>query len=103
MGSLSGMFGRPVELENRTETGVDGLLKCGALESFPASAEGVKVPLIRIPFPWAMRYGISSDYSQIEGPGSYLDESLDALRRLRVRREPPLGCQVRSFHLKAEA
>jgi hypothetical protein len=48
------MFGIPVELENRTQTGVEGLLKCGAVESFFASSEGVNVPQVVIPFAWAI-------------------------------------------------
>jgi len=43
-------------LENRTDMGVEEWLKWGALDNFAASAEGVKVPLIMIPFPWAARY-----------------------------------------------
>jgi hypothetical protein len=39
------MFGIPVEFENLTQTGVEGWLKWGAVESFFASAEGVKTPL----------------------------------------------------------
>ena len=48
--SVSGMTGIPVEFENRAHTGVLGLLKCGAIESFFASAVGVNVPLIISPF-----------------------------------------------------
>ena len=36
--------------ENRTVTGVDELLKCGAVEREAAPSVGVKVPLSRIPF-----------------------------------------------------
>lgn len=50
-GSLSGIAGRPVELEKRMMTGVDGWLKCGAFERALASAVGVKVPLSITP--WA--------------------------------------------------
>jgi hypothetical protein len=39
----------PVEFEKRTMTGVEELLKCGALESEAASAVGVNVPLVRWP------------------------------------------------------
>jgi len=53
-GSVSGMFGRPVEAENRPTTGVT-LLKCWADESSAASAEGVKVPETRIPLPCAVK------------------------------------------------
>jgi hypothetical protein len=35
--SVSGMSGIPVEVEKRVMTGVDALLKCGALESEAAS------------------------------------------------------------------
>ena len=45
----------PVELEKRTQTGVEGLLKCGAVESLPASAEGMNVPLSSSPLAWAVR------------------------------------------------
>lgn len=48
-GLVSGMFGIPVELENRTMTGVDALLKCGAEEREAASEVGVKVPFVRRP------------------------------------------------------
>lgn len=48
------MLGIPVELENRTQTGVEGLLKWGAVESFFASSEGVNVPTVVIPFAWAI-------------------------------------------------
>ena len=48
------MLGIPVELEKRTQTGVEGLLKCGAVESFFASSEGVKVPTAVIPLAWAI-------------------------------------------------
>lgn len=54
LGSVSGMFGRPVEAENRPTTGVT-LLKCWADESSAASAEGVKVPETRIPLPCAVK------------------------------------------------
>lgn len=54
LASLSGMLGMPVELENLTQTGVLGLVKWGALESFFASAEGVKVPLSNSPFACAV-------------------------------------------------
>ncbi len=50
----SGILGIPVELEKRTQTGVEGLLKCGAVESFFASSEGVKVPIAVIPLAWAI-------------------------------------------------
>ena len=45
LASKSGMLGIPVELENRTQIGVDLLLKWGAVDSFLASSEGVKVPV----------------------------------------------------------
>lgn len=45
LGSVSGMLGIPVELEKRTQIGVLGLLKCGAVVSFLTSSEGVNVPL----------------------------------------------------------
>src|SRR5271154_2825592 len=46
---VSGMLGKAVAFEKRTRTGVEGLLKWGAEESFAASGVGVKVPLRRIP------------------------------------------------------
>src|SRR5262249_16107661 len=49
LGSLSGIAGRPVELEKRLTTGEDGWLKCGAFERALASAVGVKVPFSNIP------------------------------------------------------
>jgi hypothetical protein len=39
----------PVEFEKRTDTGVDGLKKCGAFESEDASGVGENVPVRRIP------------------------------------------------------
>lgn len=53
--SVSGMLGIPVELEKRTQTGVEGLLKCGAVESLAASADGMNVPLRSSPLAWAVR------------------------------------------------
>ena len=47
--SVSGISGIPVEFENRTITGVDALLKCGAVERDAASDVGVKVPLVKRP------------------------------------------------------
>lgn len=47
---LSGIFGSPVELEKRTQTGVLAALKCGALESLDASGDGVKLPARSVPF-----------------------------------------------------
>jgi hypothetical protein len=41
-----------VALENRTVIGVEGRLKCGAMDSNLASAEGVKVPVVMIPLAW---------------------------------------------------
>lgn len=52
--TLSGILGSPVELENRTQTGVLAAPKCGALESLAASADGVKLPSSSVPFAWAM-------------------------------------------------
>ena len=51
----------PVELEKRTMTGVDLLLKCGAEESEAASDEGVKVPFVNRP--WACASHLSVDLS----------------------------------------
>jgi hypothetical protein len=41
---LSAIVGIPAEIEKRTVSGVDELTACGALVSFAASAEGVKIP-----------------------------------------------------------
>jgi hypothetical protein len=42
----------PVEEENRAITGVEGLLKCGALERDEAAAVGLKWPVRRTPLAW---------------------------------------------------
>src|SRR5277367_2440867 len=55
LGSLSGITGMPVELEKRTETGVDGRFKWGALLSVAASAVGVNVPFSMMPLACAGR------------------------------------------------
>lgn len=55
LGSLSGSNGMPVELEKRTDTGVEGEATCGALVSVAASGAGVKVPESRMPLAWAGR------------------------------------------------
>lgn len=52
---MSGILGIPVELENLTQTGVEGALKCGPVDSLAASAVGVNVPESNIPFAWAMK------------------------------------------------
>src|ERR1700739_3752217 len=54
-GELSGMVGIPVELENRTVTGVDARVMCGALVSFVAPVDGLNVPLTIRPLAWAGR------------------------------------------------
>jgi hypothetical protein len=43
-GSLSATVGTPADSENRTVTGVDGLVACGARVSLTAPGEGVNVP-----------------------------------------------------------
>jgi hypothetical protein len=43
------MVGKAVAFEKRTRTGVEGVLKWGAVESFSASGVGVKVPVRRMP------------------------------------------------------
>jgi hypothetical protein len=45
--SVSGMLGRPVEEEKRRVMGVEGAVKCGALERVDAVGVGVKVPVRR--------------------------------------------------------
>lgn len=54
LGSVSGICGRPVEFEKRTVMGVEGLLKCGAVERDAAVEVGVNVPFRRRPLPWAV-------------------------------------------------
>jgi hypothetical protein len=49
-GAVSGIAGRPVEVEKRARRGVDGRLKWGAELSLAASLVGVKVPVRRLPF-----------------------------------------------------
>jgi hypothetical protein len=44
-GSVSGICGRPVELENRAVTGVESRTTCGARVNEEASEAGEKVPL----------------------------------------------------------
>jgi hypothetical protein len=53
-GSVSSIFGIPVEDEKRTVIGVEGALKCGAALKFEDSAEGVKVPVRSCPFACAV-------------------------------------------------
>lgn len=50
VGSVSGIEGRPVEEEKRTVMGVEGRLKCGALEREAAWEVGANVPVRRWPF-----------------------------------------------------
>jgi hypothetical protein len=58
--ALSGIWGSPVEFENRTVTGVELWLKCVALLKEDASGVGVKVPLMRIPLAWAGKVVVKS-------------------------------------------
>ena len=51
--SVSGMLGRPVDEEKRSVMGVEGVVKCGALERVEAVGVGMKVPVRRWPFAWA--------------------------------------------------
>ena len=53
LGSVSGIWGRPVEEEKRARMGVEGRVKCGALERVEARGVGVKVPRRRRPLAWA--------------------------------------------------
>jgi hypothetical protein len=55
LSSLSGICGMPVLLLKRATTGVDGLLKCGAVVSWEAVVVGVKWPVRRIPRACAAR------------------------------------------------
>src|SRR4051812_11216091 len=54
-GSLSATAGSPVESENRTTTGTDGRVACGARVSPAASGDGTNVPEQNVPFAWAGR------------------------------------------------
>lgn len=71
LASVSGRSGIPVELEKRTITGVDELLKCGAFDSEAASAVGVKVPLVKWPLACASKLsGVRSRvYVSVDLPG----------------------------------
>lgn len=51
--SVSGIFGRPVEEENRTVIGVVEAFKWGALLRADAECVGTKTPLRRCPLAWA--------------------------------------------------
>lgn len=51
--SVSGIEGSPVLEEKRTVIGVEGLLKCGALERVDAVLVGVNVPVRSWPLAWA--------------------------------------------------
>lgn len=53
LASESGIRGRPVELEKRARRGVEGEVKCGAVERVRAVGEGWKVPRRRRPLAWA--------------------------------------------------
>lgn len=53
-GSVSASWGVPVDEEKRMVRGVEGRLKCGAEERVEAVGEGVKVPVRRWPFAWAI-------------------------------------------------
>lgn len=52
-GSVSGIWGRPVELEKRMVKGVKWVWKCGAVVKVEAAGVGVKVPVRRRPRAWA--------------------------------------------------
>ena len=53
LGSVSGITGMPVDSEKRTVKGVEGKVKCGAVDKVEASGVGVKVPVRRTPLAWA--------------------------------------------------
>jgi hypothetical protein len=53
LGSVSEIWGRPVEEEKRARRGVVGRVKWGALERGEGWWVGVKVPLRRRPLAWA--------------------------------------------------
>ena len=103
LGSLSGIWGIPVLLLKRTETGVDGAWKCGALESFAASEVGVKVPVRRTPF--ACAEGKVSEAEEYLGGRQKTDlvESLDACRRWPAVGLRDLRSSSRSARLTGEA
>lgn len=50
LGSVSAIWGKPVEEEKRTVIGVEGVLKCGAVVRSDTVALGVNVPVRRCPF-----------------------------------------------------
>ena len=54
-GSLSGAVGTPAASENRTVTGVDGRLACGARVKPAAAGPGVNVPAYIVPLACAGR------------------------------------------------
>lgn len=54
LGSVSEILGVPVEEEKRTVMGVEGEVKCGAEEREETVGVGVKVPVKRWPFAWAV-------------------------------------------------
>lgn len=59
LGSVSGIWGRPVEEEKRRVRGVEGWVKCGAVVRVEARGVGVKVPVRRVPRAWAGGRGVS--------------------------------------------
>ena len=52
---VTAAVGMPAASENRTVTGVDGRVACGAVVSFAASGVGVNVPAYIVPCAWAGR------------------------------------------------
>ena len=49
-GTVSGIWGRPVEVLKRARMGVEGAVKWGAVERVEARGVGVNVPVRRVPF-----------------------------------------------------
>jgi hypothetical protein len=59
LGSVSASRGKPVEEEKRIVRGVEGAVKCGAEVKEEASGVGMKVPVRRWPFAWAVQDVVS--------------------------------------------
>ena len=83
LGSLSGIVGRPVELEKRMTTGVDGWLKCGAFERALASDVGVKVPFNNIPRACA-RLNVSCSFLSFVPKRRIANEMAIVIERIRT-------------------
>lgn len=114
LGSVSEILGRPVEEEKRASTGVEGRVKCGALERVEAWGVGVKVPRRRRPLAWAEvrrvgqfvvegkrireRRTWTMAFRCVEGAAESLDECFACCDDLFVRWERHVG----SFDWKSD-